>query len=82
MILNWSPCRISIAVICFPLILSACTGTRMIVPTPTPLDPNRSVVGLSLKGGGAFAPTAVYFLRLQDNQDAATGTQVIESNYL
>lgn len=53
----------------------------MIVPTPTPLDPNRSVVGLSLKGGGAFAPTAVYFLRLQDNQDAATGTQVIESNY-
>ena len=53
----------------------------MIVPTLSPLDPNMSVVGLSLKGGGAFPPTEVYFIRLQDGQDIAAGTQIRVSNY-
>lgn len=70
-----------IVVLCLLLLLSACSSTRMMVPPSTPLNPNRSVVGISLKGGGAFAPTAVYFIRVQDGEDTASGTQLITSNY-
>jgi hypothetical protein len=70
-----------IVALCLLLLLSACSSARMMVPPATPLNPNRSVVGISLKGGGAFAPTAVHFLRVQDGEDAANGTQLIKSNY-
>ncbi|MDI3465525.1 MAG: hypothetical protein OJF50_004346 [Nitrospira sp.] len=81
MLRDWLTRQKSVAVICPLLLLSACSGTRMIVPPSTPLNPNRSAVGISLKGGGAFAPTAVYFIRVQDGEDAASGMQLITSNY-
>ena len=70
-----------IVVLCLLLIHSACSGTRMMVPPSSTLNPNRSVVGISLKGGGAFVPTAVYFIRVQDGEDAASGAQLIASDY-
>lgn len=82
MISDWSTRFLRSTVVFSALALPACAGMfREVPPTPSPVDTNLSVVGISLRGGGAFAPGVVYFLRMQDGQDIASGSQVIASNY-